>query len=107
MEDFYLVVFENGKAKRFEKRIEVEKFLREHFNLGISQVREFFRRGNKISRKYGIEILKLTWEMKPPCKRHKSLMLHPKVIWRTGFTDIEELMFEGLKNLVLKRMRIL
>jgi len=101
-EDFYLVVLKNEEVKKFKKRIEVEKFLKKHFDLTNLQVKEFFRRGNKISRKFGVEIFKLTWETKPPCKRHKSSMLHTKIIWRTGFTDIEELMFEGLKNLGFK-----
>ena len=102
MEDFYLILFRNREKKEFKKRTEVEKFLREYFNLTTSQAKEFFRKGNKISRKYGIEIFKFTWEGKPPCKSHKSPMLYRKPIWRTGFTDIEELIFKGLKNLGFK-----
>lgn len=102
MEGFYVVVFEN-EWEKFKKRVEVEKFLREHFNLTNLQVSEFFRSGNKIARKYKVEILKITYEgPKPRCKSHKSIMFFPRTIWRTGFTDIEELMFKGLKNLGFK-----
>lgn len=101
-EGFYLLKLKNGEEEIFEERTEVERYLKERFKLSDSQVDEFFRKGSKISRKYEIEILKLTLEMKPPCKRHKSVMFYVKIIWKAGFTDIEKLMFEGLKELGFK-----
>jgi len=100
--DFYCVILKDRRTKIFKRRMEVEQFLIKHFNLTALQAREFFRRGNKISREYGVEILKFTWERKPPCKSHKSPMLYPKPIWRTGFTDIERMVFDGLQKLGFK-----
>lgn len=102
MKDFYLVVFKNGETKKFKDRTSVVNFLEKQFNLTSSQIKMFFQKRSKLSRKYGIEILKLTWERKSPCKKHRSLMFYPKIIWRTGFTDIEERVFEGLKKLGFK-----
>ena len=97
-----LLLLKNGEVKRFKDRTGVEEFLKSYFSLTDSEVKELFRKKSKLAKKYGIEILKLTWEMKPPCKKHKSLMFHTKIVWRTGFTDIEEIIFEGLKSLGFK-----
>lgn len=84
MKDFYLVISSDGeRGKKFEKWREVNEFLK-----------------GKSEKDY--EILKIRYEYKPPCKRHKSPMFYPRIIWRSGFTDIEHLVFEGLKGLGYK-----
>ena len=59
------------------------------------EVNEFLKGKNEKN----YEILKVRYEMKPPCKSHKSTMFYPRIVWRSGFTDIERLVFEGLKEL--------
>lgn len=83
MEDFYLVISNSGEEQKFKKRTEVNEFLK-----------------NKDKDDY--EVLKIKYEYKPPCKRHKSPMFYPRIIWRSGFTDIEKIIFEGLKKIGYK-----
>ena len=81
MNNFYLVISNDGsEEKRFEKRSEVNEFLKD-----------------KNEKDY--EIFKIKYEYKPSCKRHKSPMFFPRIVRRSGFTDIEKLVFEGLIKL--------
>ena len=48
------------------------------------------------------EILKIKYTLAPSSKKRKSIMFYPRIIWRSGLTDIEQILLDGLKKLGYK-----